>query len=234
MAKKGPQRKLKRFGAPKTMHLHPKEGKFAVRVQPGPHSMERSAPLGYLLRDVLKITQTLRETKLILSEGKVKVNGVVRKSHRFPVGLFDIISIDGLENDYRMVYDTKGRLKAENVEQKSGNIVRPCKVIRKTMIKGGKIQITTDDGRNILVKDNSIKVNDTVMMKLPKQEILEVKKMEPNAVVYIIGGPHISKQAVVKEIKAGSEKSPKVVVLKQDNKEFETTIDNVIVVGKRE
>lgn len=231
MAKKGPQKKLKRFAAPKTMHIHPKEGKFAVRVQPGPHSIKRSVPLGYLIRDVFKIAETMREAKLIISQGKVKVNGIIRKSHKFPVGLFDIVSVDGLEHDYRMLYDKKGRLKPEKIEQGGSQIIRPSKVVRKMMIKGGKIQITTDDGRNIIVNDREIKVNDTVMLKLPKQEILEVKKLEPNALVYIIGGPHVGKHAIVKEVKPGSEKNPKIVVLKQQNKEFETIADNVFVIS---
>jgi small subunit ribosomal protein S4e len=231
MAKKGQSKALKRYNAPKVMRISPKEGKFAIKTQAGPHSKERSVPLGYLLRDVIKIAETMREVKFILARRKVKVNGVVRTSHKFPVGLFDVVSVEGLENDYKIVYDHKGRFTVEKIEPET-KIVRPSKVMNKITIKSGKIQLTTDDGRNILTDDNSIKVHDTIMLELPEQKIVKVIKMEPGAKAYIIGGSHIAQQATIKEIKPGSEKKPRMVILKRDAKEFETTIDNVMVIGE--
>ena len=231
MAKKGQSKALKRYNVPRVMRISPKEGKFAIKTQAGPHSKERSVPLGYLLRDVIKVAETMREVKFILARRKVKVNGVVRTSHKFPVGLFDVISVEGLENDYKIVYDHKGRFTVEKIEPET-KIVRPSKVINKITVKGGKIQLTTDDGRNILTEDNSIKVHDTIMLELPEQNIVKVIKMESGAKAYIIGGSHIAQQATIKEIKPGSEKKPRMVILKRDAKEFETTIDNVMVIGE--
>jgi small subunit ribosomal protein S4e len=222
MAKKGQSKALKRYNAPKVMRISPKEGKFAIKTQAGPHSKERSVPLGYLLRDVIKVAETMREVKFILARRKVKVNGVVRTSHKFPVGLFDVVSVEGLENDYKIVYDHKGRFTVEKIEPET-KIVRPSKVMNKITIKSGKIQLTTDDGRNILTDDNSIKVHDTIMLELPEQKIVKVIKMEPGAKAYIIGGSHIAQQATIKEIKPDSEKKPRMVILKRDAKEFETT-----------
>jgi len=231
MAKKGQSKALKRYNVPRVMRISPKEGKFAIKTQAGPHSKERSVPLGYLLRDVIKVAETMREVKFILARRKVRVNGVVRTSHKFPVGLFDVVSVEGLENDYKIVYDHKGRFTVEKIEPET-KIIRPSKVVNKVTVKGGKIQLTTDDGRNILTDDNSIRVHDTIMLELPEQRVVKVIKMQSGAKAYIIGGSHIAQQATIKEIKPGTEKKPRMVILKRDAKEFETTIDNVMVIGE--
>ncbi|MCD6479142.1 MAG: 30S ribosomal protein S4e [Candidatus Diapherotrites archaeon] len=232
MAKKGQSKALKRYNVPRVMRISPKEGKFAIKTQAGPHSKERSVPLGYLLRDVIKVAETMREVKFILARRKVRVNGVVRTSHKFPVGLFDVVSVEGLENDYKIVYDHKGRFTVEKIEPET-KIIRPSKVVNKVTVKGGKIQLTTDDGRNILTDDNSIRVHDTIMLELPEQRVVKVIKMQSGAKAYIIGGSHIAQQATIKEIKPGTEKKPRMVILKRDAKEFETTIDNVMVIGEQ-
>ncbi|MEM4662585.1 MAG: 30S ribosomal protein S4e [Candidatus Diapherotrites archaeon] len=233
MAKKGGDRKLKRLNAPSTMHINRKEKSFVFNIKPGPHSKKCSVPLGYLIRDCLGIAKNRREAKIILNEGRVRVNGIVRKSLQFPVGLFDFISIDGLEKEYQMLYDYKGRLYPEEVKNKKKGLVRPSKVIGKRVIKKGKIQLTTDNGNNYIVSNTiflEAKPNDTLMVKFPENEIIELKRMEPGAKVYITGGPHISKQAIVKDIKPGTGKKGKVVVIKQGDKEFETLAKNVMVI----
>lgn len=231
MAKKGGSKVLKRYAVSKVVWLSPKEGKWAIKTEPGPHNKETSVPLGFVLRDLIKVGETLQEVKVILKQRKVKVNGVVRTSHKFPVGLFDIISIDGLEHDYKMVYDLKGRLIPEKIE-KVGKVVKLSKVVKKITIKGEKFQLTTNDGRNIVTEDNTIKPHDTLELELPKQKVLRVLKMKAGAKVYIIGGNHAGEQGIVKEIREGTEKAPAVVTIKATNKEFQTTINNVFVIGE--
>jgi len=231
MAKKGGSKALKRYAVSKVMWISPKEGKWAIKTEPGPHNKETSVPLGFVLRDLIKIGETMREVKVALKQRKVKVNGIVRTSHKFPTGLFDIISIDGIEHDYKMVYDLKGRLVPEKIE-KVDKVVKLSKVVKKTTVKGGKLQLTTNDGRNILTEDSTIKPHDTLELELPKQKVLKVLKMRTGAKVYIIGGSHAGEQGVVKEIKPGTEKAPAMVTIKTTNKEFQTTINNVFVIGE--
>ncbi len=231
MAKKGGSKAMKRHAAPKTMWISPKEGKWAIKPEPGPYNKESSVPLGFVLRDLIKIGETAKEIKFILKRRKVKVNGKVRTSHKFPVGLFDIISIDGLEHDYKMVYDQKGRLIPEKIE-KMQTIVKLSKVVKKTCVKGGKFQLTTNDGRNILTDDNSIKVHDTLQLELPEQKLLKVLKMKEGAKVYIIGGSHAGEQGIVKEILPGSERRPKMITVKAGAKEFQTPIEYAFVIGE--
>lgn len=233
MAKKGGDKKMKRHKAPKTMHLLRKEKKFALSPEVGPHSKERSVPLGYILRDSLKVASNAVEAKKVLNDGKVRINGVVRKSLRFPVGLFDFVSVDGLSHEYRMLFDAKGRLYPEKIDKKSVERIRPSKIIRKTIEKKGRIKLTTDNGNNYIVDGklaSDAKPNDTLLIKIPEDEIKELKKMEVGAKVYITAGPHVSRQAVISSIKPSTAKSGKVVVIKQGSNEFETTVKNVVVI----
>ncbi|MCX8190367.1 MAG: S4 domain-containing protein [Candidatus Diapherotrites archaeon] len=233
MAKKGGDKRVKRHKAPKTMHLFKKEKKFTLSPEVGPHSKERSVPIGYILRDCLKVASSAAEAKKILNEGKVRINGKIRKSLRFPVGLFDFVSIEGLNNEYKILFDTKGRLYPEKVEKKNVECIRPSKIVRKTVEKKGIIKLTTDSGNNYLVEGKlaiEAKPNDTLLIKIPEDEIKELKKMEVGAKVYIIAGPHVSKQAIITSIKPGTAKSSRVVIIKQGQNEFETTAKNVVVI----
>jgi hypothetical protein len=44
-----------------------------------------------LLRDILKYATTGKEAKMIVKQGKVKVDGKTRFDERFPVGLMDVV-----------------------------------------------------------------------------------------------------------------------------------------------
>ena len=51
---------LKRLKAPRALTIHRKERKWTVRANPGPHPLEKSIPLGIVIRDYLKLSDTLR------------------------------------------------------------------------------------------------------------------------------------------------------------------------------
>jgi len=57
-------------------------------------------------------------------------------------------------------------------------------------------------------------------------------KMEKGAKVYIVGGKHAGEEGTVKQIKAGSLESTKLVGIKSGSKEFQTTAKNVFKVGE--
>lgn len=54
-----------------------------------------------------------REVKQILGdrEGFVKIDGKVRRDHGFPIGVMDTISIEKSNENFRLLYDNKGRFK---------------------------------------------------------------------------------------------------------------------------
>ena len=87
---------LKRLASPRTWRIDRKKNVFIVRPKPSGHSYDLGMPLGVLIRDFLNFSSSMRETKKILSNKIVLVDGVRRKDHRYLIGLFDVLSLRSL------------------------------------------------------------------------------------------------------------------------------------------
>jgi len=220
----------KRITAPKAWPVARKEHKWVVKPSPGPHSQETSIPLAIVLRDILKFAHNMREVKKILSEGQVYVDGIVRKNYKFPVGLFDVISIPSIERHYRVVYDRRGVIRLVETSKPD---VKLCKILNKTVVKGGKIQLNLHDGTNILA-DNSFSTKDSILISLPDKKVLDKVEYKEGNSALVIGGKHIGTLAKIKEIKIIRGPQPNRVVLALNGEEFETIEDYVFVVGREE
>src|SRR5437879_12894758 len=100
MARKFGPRQLKREPSPGFWPIHRKEYTWAPRTRPGPHAREKSLPLMVIVRESLGLANIAKEAIKIISTGKVKVDGVVRRYRRFPVGLMEIVQIEGVSHGY--------------------------------------------------------------------------------------------------------------------------------------
>ena len=87
------------------------------------------------------------------SEGKIFVNGRVRKEKSFPIGIMDVISIPQLKENYRIVYNDKGKFTAISISEKEAEVT-VSKIVGKKVIKGGKIQLNMANGVNIIADKN--------------------------------------------------------------------------------
>src|SRR3989442_5218440 len=96
MARKFGPRQLKREPSPGFWPIHRKEYTWAPRTRPGPHAREKSLPLMIIVRESLGLANIAKEAIKIINEGKVKVDGIVRRDRRFPVGLMDIVQIESV------------------------------------------------------------------------------------------------------------------------------------------
>ncbi len=233
MARKGGNRKLKRLAAPRTWKIVRKDATWIIRPTPGPHSMESSIPLGVLLRDILGLAKTAKEVKYILKNGKVKVDGKVRKSPKFPVGFMDVVAIPTLDKYYRIVYDKLGRIDAIEITRDEAR-VKLVKVTNKNLVKGGKIQLGFHDGRTMLTEDNSIRTGDSLLISVPEQKIEKVVKLDKGNLSYITGGQHTGQTAEIVDIIPGTITRPTQVLLKRGEDQFLTKKDYVFVVGEKE
>jgi len=75
---RGPRKHLKRLNAPKHWMLDKLSGAFAPRPSPGPHRLRECLPLALFLRNRLKYALTYDETKRIMKQRLIKVDGKVR------------------------------------------------------------------------------------------------------------------------------------------------------------
>ena len=223
---------LHRITSPRIYPILKKVSYYVVKVMPGPHSKERSLPLLLVVRDVLGITKTLKETKKVLNEKKVQVDKMVRKDVKFPVGLMDVISVPDLGKNYRFVFNKKGKVNLLEINEKESE-VKPCKIVGKRLVKGGKIQLTLHDGRNIIVNDNKYKPGDTLLISIPTQEIKMHIPLEKDVLVYISDGTHRGEVAKVVDFKSMPGSNPdRVILSREDGETFETLKKYTFVIGK--
>nr|WP_321497521.1 30S ribosomal protein S4e [uncultured Methanolobus sp.] len=220
----------KRISVPNSWQISKKSNKWITSTRPGPHNKQQSIPLGVVLRDMLGIVDTRAEAKRVLSEGKVLVDGVIRKDLRFPVGLLDVITIP-LENvAYRMLLDRKGRLEVHKLEDVNAN--KLCRINGKTVLKGGAIQLNLNDGTN-LIGSKDYKTKDSLILSLPDKSIVKHIKYEVGNLAMIVGGRHTGEIGTIKEINTVRSSRHNTVSISGDY-EFETIEDFVVVIGEKE
>nr|AIF15685.1 ribosomal protein S4e (RP-S4e, RPS4) [uncultured marine thaumarchaeote KM3_71_C08] len=223
-------KKLKRQMAPTFWGINRKEKRFVITVRPGAHPKNNSIPTAVLLRDTLKKVKTLREAKSSIYGGKVKVDGVIQKSLHHSIGLMDVIELEGITDVYRLV-PYNGHLLEPikiNVVEKSKKLV---KVKSKTTSKGGKTQLGFHDGRTIIT-DTNVNIDDTCILQIPDQKILDVIKFEKNSQVIVTRGINAGRVGLINKIKQGTFTLPKRINLLIDDKTIEIPANITMVVGK--
>ena len=206
MGRKGKSSGLKRKPAPKFWPIHRKEFVWVVKPADGPHSLLGCAPLAVVIRDELGFAKTRKEAKTIVSQGKIHVNGEIRRKDDFPVGLMDVISIPDIAKSYRVLPSYKGLILNE-----IGNEESKFKISRiedKTVVGNGNIQLHLHDGSNIVVKiadpkhpqEDVYETLDTLKISLPEGQIIGHTKMKEKDYALITGGKNIGKHGKITEI----------------------------------
>ncbi len=218
---------LKRLKAPKTWKIERKVAKWTVKPSPGPHPIERSIPLLIIVRDFLKLADTGREARKIISAREILVDGKARRNYKFPCGLMDVISIPKMNEYYRILFDSKGALRLVKIDEERAKW-KLCRIENKMMVKGGKIQLNLHDGRNIVIEGNEYKTGDVLRISLPEQEILEAIPMEKGILAMITGGKHAGQIAEIEEVIITRSPLPNIVKLKG----FSTIKPYVFPIGK--
>jgi len=90
----------------------------------------------YLLLYSLKYALNARETKAIVMQRLIKVDGKVRTDTTYPAGFMDVISIEKTGENFRLVYDTKGRFTVHRISGEEAEY-KLAKVKRVQLGKGG-------------------------------------------------------------------------------------------------
>jgi len=231
MAKKGSTKVQTRFASSKAVFLKKKEKKWAIKPIAGPHGKENSVSLGFVLRDLLCLVKNLKEAKKVLREGKIKVDGVIRKTHNFPAGLFDVVEIIDIKKAYRVLLDEKGRIFLKEIEIK-GIPTKLCKIVKKSLGAKETVNLTTRDGRNFLEKKSSKKVGDSVKIELPSQKLIGHIALKKGNLAFVLGGRLAGKTAKIFEVIPGTIKRKKIIELEVGGKKFKTVEKNVFVIGE--
>lgn len=225
-------KKLKRQMAPQFWGITRKGKRFVVTVKPGPHGKTLAIPAAVFLRDMLKIVNTLREAKTQIYSGKVKVDGIVRKSLHHAIGLMDVVELENVPEIYRLVPKDGKILQPVKIDaaEKSKKLVR---VKSKTTIGKAKTQIGFHDGRSV-ISDADVRIGDTCVLEVPGQNIVDTIKMEPGCQALVTRGINAGQVGQIESIEKGTFILPRRVVLSLGKRSIEIPSDIVIIVGREE
>ncbi|MCJ7731384.1 30S ribosomal protein S4e [Candidatus Bathyarchaeota archaeon] len=189
MGNKGPTKHLKRHQSPSHWPIHRKAGAWTIRTKPGPHSMDNSIPTTIIMRDQLNYATTASESKKLLTQGKLFVDGKPRYKKAFPVGLMDVLHIPDTKEYFRVLPDRGGKLKLQTITPDEAQF-KLYRIIDKTSQKGGKTQLNLHDGSNVVIgtEKDQYKVNDVLKIKIPEKEIQDYIDFKEMQQVIVTGG----------------------------------------------
>ncbi|MDM7940442.1 MAG: 30S ribosomal protein S4e [Methanothrix sp.] len=221
-------RHQKRVTIPVSWPIARKTKKWVAKASPGPHSSQESIPLVTVIRDMLKLVDNAREAKRVLYEGKVLVDGKAQKDYKLPVGIFDVISIPLLDQQYRMLKDARGMFYLSLLEP--GKVRKLARIENKTILKGKRQQLNLSDGSNKL-DEGEFKVGDSLVLSIPEKNIEDRIEFKVGNLAMVVGGKHAGQTGKIKEIITVKSSQPNRVIISGDE-EFETIEDYVYMIGK--
>mmetsp|Transcript_20036 Transcript_20036/g.37533 ORF Transcript_20036/g.37533 Transcript_20036/m.37533 type:complete len:260 (+) Transcript_20036:77-856(+) len=228
---RGPCKHLKRMFAPSHWMLDKLKGRWAPRPSAGPHKLRECLPLIVMLRNRLKYALTYRECKMIVMQRLIKVDGKVRTDMFYPSGFMDVIQIEKTKENFRMLYDTKGRFVLHKISKEEATY-KLCRVKRVERGPKGIPYAVTHDGRTIRYPDPAIGAMDTVRIDIATGKILDYVKFELGNSVMIGGGNNMGRVGQISH----REKHPgsfEIIHIKDAvGHSFATRLQNVFVIGK--
>lgn len=241
---RGPKKHLKRLNAPSHWMLDKLGGTWAPRPSAGPHKLRECLPITLVLRNRLKYALTRREVMQIVMRRLVAVDHKVRTDINYPAGFMDVLSIQKTDEQFRLLYDVKGRFTIHRISSEESQF-KLCRVIK--LGKGSKAAtgrnpfhvgqngavpyVVTHDGRTIRFADPLAKSGDTVKLDLTTGKIVDVCKFEPGNVCMITQGANKGRVGLL----VSREKHPgsfEIAHMKdRKGNSFATRAGNVFVIG---
>ena len=223
--------KLKRLPSPKFWPIERKTKIYVVKPKPGPHSLEKSLPLGIIIRDILHYAETMKESKEILLQGSLKIDGKIRKEHNFSAGLMDVLTLGDV--NYRILAGKRG-LYLKKIPDSEARI-KLLRIRNKTVAKKGKIQISFHDGSNKLfdAEDKLAKsrTGDTFVFNIEKKNVEKVIKYDKGNLGMIVEGKNVGVVGKIRKLIVTKSPKPNMVTLEGKEK-IAVPKDFVFVIGE--
>lgn len=229
MTKKGSTKVLKTSSVGK-VHKVDKKKRFVLRPKAGKHTLKTTVSAGYVLRDLLYLTENNRESTYVIKNKEMYADKKVVKSINYAIGLFDVIEFPRLKKTYKVSYNKNGLINLIEIPAEDAKY-KLCKIIKKKITNKNQIQLITNDGRTILTTNNAYKTKASIKLDLEDNLIKEYYPLEAGRKIFLIGGKHIGKTGTIVSITKGNMIKKELVKLKIEDVEFETTEKNVFVIN---
>lgn len=228
---RGPKHHLKRLCAPKSWMLSKSGGVFAPRPKCGPHKLRESIPLVLILRNRLKYALNFNEAKKITMQRLIKVDHKPRTDPNYAPGIMDVIQITKVGENFRILYDHKGRFIAHRITAEEAKF-KLCKVKRKIMGRNKTPMLITSDARTILYPDPLINVDSTIVLDLKENKIKDFIHFECGNIAMIICGANQGRIGIITQIEKHAGDHDIVRLKDTSGNTFATRAKNVFVIGK--
>ena len=222
---------LKRLNAPKSWPISRKGTKWVTRQNPGTHDLESSIPINIMLKDMLKYAKTTRDVKRILNNKEILIDGIPRMDIKFSVGIFDLIEIPKTKEHFLLLLNKKGKLFPKKIDEKKAEL-KHIKIIGKTTLKKGKLQINFNNGNNMLTDKKDYNIGDTLIISLKDRKIVKHIKLQKGAMVYLTKGKHVGETGNLENIPKLENTKNNLVELKINDKIVNTLKDYIFAVDK--
>jgi len=228
---RGPKKHLKRLAAPKSWMLDKLGGVFTIRPSSGPHKLSESLPIALFLRNRLKYALNVKEVETIMKQRLVKIDGKTRTDVKFPTGFMDVIQIEKTGENFRLLYDVKGRFIVHRITAQEAKY-KLCRVRAvKTGPKGVPF-LYTNDGRTIRYPDPIVKVNDSIQVDIATGKVQDTIKFDTGNLCMVTGGRNTGRVGTI----MSRERHPgsfDIVHVKDSNGHlFATRLAYIFVIGK--
>ena len=220
------KRHLKRIVASRFWPIARKKSMFVIRPYPSGLSMDYTLPLGFVLKEIIKIARNNKEAKYLISNKKVLINNKAVSDVKSPLKLFDTLSVPEMDKYYRISLSNKGKLILVDIDADEAKKTI-SKIINKRLIKKGRTQFNFMDGTNLLSEEN-YPMKSTIVFELPSRKVLSILTFEPGSKLFVIKGSHIGSIVTLKEIRDRGDS----FVVDADGNEFLSSDESLIVIGK--
>jgi len=241
---RGPKKHMKRLNAPKHWMLDKLGGTWAPRPSTGPHKLRECLPLSLVLRNRLRYALTRREVLQIVMRKSVQVDGQVRTDVNYPAGFQDVITLPKTSEQFRLLYDTKGRFVLHRItpEEASYKLCRVQKLDKanKASIGSNPFQtgqlaaipyVVTHDGRTIRFADPAFRVNDTIKLDIKTGRPVGHIKFEVGQLAMITRGHNIGRVGNIVSIDRHPGSFDIAHIKDRRGQSFATRLGNVFVIG---
>jgi small subunit ribosomal protein S4e len=206
-------------------------GVFTIRPSSGPHKLSESLPIALFLRNRLKYALNVKEVETIMKQRLVKIDGKTRTDVKFPTGFMDVIQIEKTGENFRLLYDVKGRFIVHRITAQEAKY-KLCRVRAvKTGPKGVPF-LYTSDGRTIRYPDPIVKVNDSIQVDIATGKVQDTIKFDTGNLCMVTGGRNTGRVGTI----MSRERHPgsfDIVHVKDSNGHlFATRLAYIFVIGK--
>ena len=224
---------LKTIASSTALKIPRKERTWLLKSAPGAHKADESMSMTVLLRDYLGIADNRKEVRHILRNKEITVDGRKITDDKFAIGLLDIICISDIDKCYIILVDHRARLYPKEIDKKD-TAEKICKIIGKTMLKGGKLQLNLYDGKNLLVDAKDSKkyaAGGSLVLKLPDLKIVEYIERAKGKMAMVAKGRHAGKIGKIVEISKSGLNLKSLTTVEVEGDTLVTDTGYIIMVG---